>query len=157
MARKKSVKRKKKSPRKKTTSAKDKKVEKMLVENFVSLQEVITNLSIKFDGLSNQLSQLLDLFETSAKTLAKKDFNLEKENQETKEILGKIDNLFEQNKVIARGLTALHENEAPSQDMPSINLGISKMQPKAHVNKEQFQESISTKPQKPKFPALPKR
>jgi len=30
-----------------------------LVENFVSLQKVMTNLSIKFDELSNNISKLL--------------------------------------------------------------------------------------------------
>ncbi|MBI2056746.1 hypothetical protein HYT91_00645, partial [Candidatus Pacearchaeota archaeon] len=32
-----------------------------LVENFVSLQKVMTNLSVRFDELSNQISKLLEL------------------------------------------------------------------------------------------------
>ena len=47
-------------------------MEKILIENFVSLQRVMTNLSEKFDGLSNNISKLLELFELSATALAKK-------------------------------------------------------------------------------------
>src|SRR3989338_6779944 len=41
--------------------------EQALLENFVSLQRVLTNLSIKFDSLSDNISKLLQLFEISAK------------------------------------------------------------------------------------------
>lgn len=90
-------------------------VEKVLVENFVSLQKVMTNLSVKFDSLSTQISKLLDLFEVSAKAMAQKDFELGGKKDE--EMIKKIDNLLEQNKVIARGLTLLHEPEE-KQMMP---------------------------------------
>jgi len=49
------------------------KVEKVLVENFVSLQKVLVNLSIKVDNLTNQISELLNLFELSAKALSQKE------------------------------------------------------------------------------------
>lgn len=84
-------------------------IEEKLIENFISLQKVMVNLSVKFDGLSNQISKLLQLFEISAKSLAEKDFNQEKQVGDTVEIKDKVTNLFEQNKVIARGLTILHE------------------------------------------------
>ncbi|HEB47294.1 MAG TPA: hypothetical protein ENI22_02385, partial [Candidatus Pacearchaeota archaeon] len=38
-------------------------IEKALVENFISLQKVMVNLSVKFDSLTNQISKLLELFE----------------------------------------------------------------------------------------------
>ncbi|PJE81043.1 hypothetical protein COU58_04545 [Candidatus Pacearchaeota archaeon CG10_big_fil_rev_8_21_14_0_10_32_42] len=81
-------------------------VEKILVENFVSLQKVMTHLSISFDNLANQLSKLLELFEISAKTLAEKELKPEKND---KEILEKMNNLLEQNKIIARGVSLIHE------------------------------------------------
>ena len=59
-------------------SEQKKSVEKILVENFVSLQKVLTNLSVKFDELSNNISKLLELFELSATALAKKDINFTK-------------------------------------------------------------------------------
>lgn len=94
------------------TFAKSVDVERVLVENFVALQKVMTNLSLKFDGLSTQISRLLDLFEISAKNLARKDFTLEKDNQTSKQIDSKLDSLLEQNKIIARGLTLVHEPNA---------------------------------------------
>ncbi|MGD9276670.1 MAG: hypothetical protein PVJ67_05840 [Candidatus Pacearchaeota archaeon] len=93
-------------------------VEKVLVENFVSLQKVLTNLSVKFDGLSTQISKLLELFEVSAKAMAQKDFELGGKKDE--EMVKKIDNLLEQNKVIARGLTLLHEPKGKQITPPQI-------------------------------------
>ena len=65
---------KKKTSQKPSLSSKEIKVEKILIENFVSLQKVMTNLSFKFDNLTNQISKLLELFEIYAKDLAKTEF-----------------------------------------------------------------------------------
>lgn len=104
------------------------KLERVLIENFVSLQKVMVNLSIKIDNLTNQLSKLLNLFEISAKVLAEKDFSLEKESKDSKKIINKIDNLFEQNKVIARGLTLMHER-MPEPEFGRIQRPIQPQQP----------------------------
>jgi hypothetical protein len=84
-------------------------VENVLVENFVSLQRVMSNLSVKFDELTNQISKLLELFEISAKTLAEKDYEIEKSSKENSKILEKIENVLEQNKTIAKGLSLMHD------------------------------------------------
>lgn len=99
-----------------TQTSSEVKVEKILVENFVSLQKVMANLAVKFDNLTSQISKLLELFEISAKSLAQKDFSLEKGGKDEKKIMQKIDNLAEQNKTIARGLTLIHERD--SQEIP---------------------------------------
>jgi len=96
-------------------------LERAVIENFVALQKVMTNLSLKFDNLSSQISKLLELFEISAKNLAQKDFSLEKENKNEKEIISKLENLADQNKVIARGLTLLHETNNPSGEQKKEN------------------------------------
>ncbi len=93
-------------------------VEKALIENFVALQKVMTNLSVKFEGLTSQISKLLDLFEISAKSLAEKDFKMEKGGKENKKIVDKIDNLLEQNKLIARGLTLVHDRFPGDEGVP---------------------------------------
>ena len=153
-------------------------VEKILIQNFVSLQKVMTNLSMKFDHLTNQISKLLELFEISAKSLAEKEFNLEKFDRDDKKVVEKIDSLLEQNKTIARGLSLIHE-KAPEQDFnyPSpqkplqIQKPISSMPPAKqsmdNVNREEYQKSISprepaesmvepSEPTTPKFKPLPK-
>ena len=94
-------------------------VENILIENFVSLQKVMSNLSVKFDSLTTQISKLLELFEMSAKALAEKDFDLEKNNRENAKILEKIENVLEQNKTIARGLTLMHEKINEPANYPS--------------------------------------
>ncbi len=107
----------KKIPSYKKASSRDSdSTEKILVDNFVALQRVLTNLSIKFDNLSTQISKLLEIFEISAKTLAERAPTM-KEGGNSREISEKIDNLLEQNKVIARGLTLLHETNPIPQRM----------------------------------------
>jgi len=95
-------------------------VERSLVQNFIALQKVMVNLSVKFDNLTTQISKLLDLFEISAKALAEKDYTQEKEIRNDKQVLAKIDNLSEQNKVLARGLTLLHEGPPVQQKRPLV-------------------------------------
>ena len=116
----------KKAVKKKSTKSsrtKNQSMEKILIENFVSLQKVLTNLSEKFDNLAKQSSELLKLFEDSAKTIIKRDFQplpTKQINLSTKEMESKLDKLLEQNKIIAKGLTLIHE----TAKNPEINYSI---------------------------------
>ena len=138
----------------KTKSSRDDKIEKVLIENFVSLQKVMTNLSVKFDNLTNQISKLLELFEISAKTLAKKDFSLEKESEGERKITGKIDNLLEQNKIIARGITLLHEPTSEREhypppirpmQQPPTQIPRPRLGPQQNVGMRGYQKSVPLK------------
>ena len=130
---------------KKTTNPSNKaQTEKILIENFIALQKVNTNLSIKFDKLTNQISSLLELFEVSAKALAEKDFSSKKEGKQDKQLVEKIDNLLEQNRTIARGVALIHETEQTPNYPPK------RMPPQMHSSIQppsRFQKSISS--QKP--------
>ena len=86
-------------------------VERALIENFVALQKVMTNLSMSFDNLSGRISKLLDLFEMSAKALAEKS-----DLQGDGETNNKLDNLLQQNRILAKGIAMLHENNQNSGD-----------------------------------------
>ena len=140
---------KKKSSSKKVTKKKashvsvprvDRNLEKILIENFISMQKVMTSFVSKFDKLEKQVSSLLNLFEESAKTIAEKEINLELKGNEEKqqEILDKLKDVLDQNKLIAKGITLMHEasfgdisssrsssnsndqrNSAPFPNMPS--------------------------------------
>lgn len=139
-------------------------VEKILIENFVSLQRVMTNLSVKFDDLTNKLSKLLELFEISAKTLAEKDFDEKKSFADSKKMAEKIDVLLDQNKTIARGLSLMYEkipgeasheagqHSEPPQRSPvrSTSEGYQKSIP---VGEESQSSPVPTQ----KFKPLPKR
>lgn len=104
-------------------------VERDLVENFIGLQRVMVNLSAKFDSLSGQISRLLDLFEVSAKTLAKREFS-SSGDLEAKKIMEKLENLSQQAGLIGKGLALIHEvrneNERPA---PFINQQRNRVQP----------------------------
>lgn len=91
-----------------------KSTEQLLIENFVALQKVMANLSSRFDELSNKISSLLNLFEVSAQALAKRNFDLGNNNQE---LIRKIDNIAQQNKIIARGVSLLHEDRAMQEPL----------------------------------------
>lgn len=79
--------------------------EQTLLDNFVNLQKVLTNIAVKFDGLSDQISKLLQLFEISAKSFAEKSSDSEIDG----ESLDKLDTLLEQNKTIAKGIMLMEE------------------------------------------------
>jgi TFIIF-interacting CTD phosphatase-like protein len=109
-------------------------VEKVMMENFVALQKVMTNLVLKLDSLSSQISQLLELFEISAKTLAEKGYSADNKN-----ILDKLNNLIEQNKAIAKGLVLLHEKVNPAnEEQEEVPM---------EENTEDMQPSIISRPQ----------
>lgn len=97
----------KKASSKKSTSTSTKgKLEEKLLTNLIELQKVHTDLAEKFNRLTNEISHLLGLFETAAKSFAK---HPAAPAEKDKEFLEKIDMLLEQNKTIAKGLTLMEE------------------------------------------------
>lgn len=99
----------KKSVKHKTTNhkrhLKDAEIQLALIENFINLQKVLTELTSKFDNLSSNISRLLFLFEESAKSFVEKN----KIGSDDKELLNKLDTLLDQNKTVAKGLTLIEE------------------------------------------------
>lgn len=92
-------------------------IEKALVENIVELQKVHANLAEKFDSLAKQISRLLELFETTAKSYSQ---NPMQQVNGDKDFIEKIDKLLEQNKTLAKGLSIVEErtrNEELSEDL----------------------------------------
>ena len=145
--RKKTVKKIPKISDKKTIS-----VEKALIENSVALQRVLTNLSLSMDDLTKKIDKLLDLFEESAKNISRRDVTKENSKATEKEVLEKLENLSEQNKVIARGLTLLHEpsempemEEQEQQEAPQQQ-GQQPQQMRKNMDMGEYQKSISSKP-----------
>jgi hypothetical protein len=97
-----------KQPKRKISSKSTKAaIPKALIDNFVGLQKVQTNLAEKLDALTKQLSELLKLFETTAKTFAENPAVLTSERDQ--EFLSKINQLLEQDKVIAKGVTYIED------------------------------------------------
>ncbi len=109
---------------KKTESKSD--FEQTLLDNFVNLQKVLTNLAVKFDTLSDQISKLLQLFEISAKSFAEKSSETDIDG----ESVDKLDTLLEQNKIIAKGIMLMEE----------------KMRSRTVLNNQRPSEMIMSKP-----------
>ncbi|MEM4605895.1 MAG: hypothetical protein QW103_02590 [Candidatus Pacearchaeota archaeon] len=110
-----------------------KKIEELLIENFVSLQKAMTKLSIKFEMLSDNISKLLEVLELSAKSY------LEKENGEEKNELEKrINTLIEQNKAIAEGLLLIDDSLRKQHEKRDVE--------KNQQNNTQIQKKIIPKP-----------
>lgn len=82
-------------------------LQKKLIENLIDLQKANLHMIDKFDRLSKEIGQLLNLFEVAARSFAHQPANMSSEKD--KEFLNKIDRLLEQNKTIAKGLTLMEE------------------------------------------------
>ena len=82
-------------------------LQRKILENLVELQKVHANIAEKFDSLSQQISSLLTLFESAARSFAEHPANQVAEKD--KDFLDKIDRLLDQNKTIAKGLTLLED------------------------------------------------
>jgi|GEM_PF-1381777 len=137
-----SVKKERKNPETHHEVHHEKNQNQILIENFVSLQNIFTTVAGNLDKLNTQVGALLNLFESSAKELAKNEFQMP--NNEN--VLKKIDELFEQNKTIAKGMTLLYEAQnAPKNPEPENEI----------KPEEQYQKSIFSTPQK--FSPLPRR
>jgi len=100
-------------PKKKKMSAVER--EELLIENFVGLQHAMTNLSIKFEKLSDSMIKLLQVFEESAKSY----LGGNKSNDE--DLIKKINSLLDQNKTIARGLVVMEEKVRHRVEPPQQN------------------------------------
>ena len=90
-------------------------IDQALLDNFINLQRVLTNLAVKFDDLSNNISKLLQLFELATKSFAD---NRGKQSAIDPELLKKLDYLLEQNKTISKGIMLMEErarNKSPLQ------------------------------------------
>lgn len=134
----------------KNTIPKINQTEKVLVENFTALQKVMVDLAEKFTNLSTQMSKLLGLFETSAKTLVEKGF------EDNKEMVQKLDALLDQNKTLAKGIALLHEAEEEIQeDISQTPIPPQRPMPISNIRRppQQVPQLPKMPPQQPPIPS----
>jgi hypothetical protein len=95
-------------------------LEQVLIDNFINLQRVLTNLSVRFEELSGNISKLLQLFEISARNFAEKySEDGKKLSDSDRDFLRKLDSLLDQNKTIARGIMMMEEKIREKNSLPS--------------------------------------
>lgn len=129
-------------PTKSDSTEKSDKIKETLIQNLIELQKVHTNLLEKFDKLSNQLSTLLNLFESAAKSFSDNASN--KVSERDKEFADKIDQLLEQNKIIAKGVMLMEDRlrqKAYDNQQPINQNNI-----RLRENNENYQSSDFSKP-----------
>lgn len=131
-------------------------LEEKMLSNLIELQKIHANMAEKFDKLTNQIANLLALFENSARSIAKQGTvpGMEKD----KEFLDKIDRMLDQNKTIARGLTLMEERMRerlygtmpPQQQMPPQPINDFAAAPQAPSPSWNMPQKADTRPL-PKF------
>lgn len=83
-------------------------MEERMLENMNNLQKLNLHTIEKFDKLTNQFASLLALFEGAAHSFASNPMH--QITEKDKEFLEKVDQLLEQNRTIAKGLTLMDEH-----------------------------------------------
>jgi hypothetical protein len=102
-------------------------IEKEILKNLISLQKINIETSEKFDKLTNQISELLRLFEYAAQNFAA---NAPVTSDKDREFLDKINKLLEQNKIIAKGLISMEEKIKIKSQIPPQKTGFERAPPR---------------------------
>jgi anion-transporting ArsA/GET3 family ATPase len=128
------------------------KLQEILIENFVGLQKAMTNLSVKFEGLSEQIRRLLEIFESAAKNVASQS------PEKNQELLDKLNSLLEQNKIIAKGLVLIEDrlNSQPASQAPQNQQSQQSTTPVQNFqnSKEGYSESVMSDARPKPLPRL---
>jgi len=108
-------------------------VQKALVENFILMQKVLSNLTVKFDDMSNQLNKFMQLMEISAKNFV--DKTNKGEYRDNSDLTKKVDNLMQQNKMMMQNMPQNRPNPFPQQSFQQQSFDInSQFQPSLEPN-----------------------
>lgn len=91
----------------------------LVIENSIALQKVVTELASNMKKMSSDVSEMLELFKESAKSLSSEKVDDEIKKSDLDELKAKVDELVEQNKVIAKGILLLESSMSPKEKYPS--------------------------------------
>ena len=83
---------------------------KLLLENSIALQGVLTNLAVSLDRLSKSMEKMLDVFKENSMAIGEDKASSEVREAREKELVDRLDNLIEQNRTIAKGLVLLESS-----------------------------------------------
>ncbi len=122
-------------------------LEQTIIKNLVEIQKVHVDLAEKFDKLAKEISQLLGLFEITAKRFS--SHAALGEYEKDKEFLEKIDTLLDQNKTLAKGLTLMEERLRERVFGSTPITSPQQFSPLPSQQKGQFQRQPSQPPRQP--------
>ncbi|MCX8158823.1 MAG: hypothetical protein N3D20_00820 [Candidatus Pacearchaeota archaeon] len=92
-----------------------------VLENLIQLQKLYADLAENFAKTSQKLDSLINLFESTAKSFASQPQS--EENERQKEITNMLNQILEQDKIIAKGITIIEEKIGaipPQSETPPI-------------------------------------
>jgi len=82
-------------------------INEKVLENLVEIQKLYADLAENFSKTSQKLDALINLFEATAKSFVSSPSG--EESNKHREIMEKLNQLMEQDKLIAKGITILEE------------------------------------------------
>ena len=88
---------------------------KLIIENSVALQKAVTDLAVNLKKLSGDVSEMLELFKDATKTISGGKAEEAVKKSDIEELKAKVDELAEQNKVIAKGILLLESTLKPKE------------------------------------------
>ena len=91
----------------------------LVIENSIALQKVVTELAFNMKKMSLDVSEMLELFKESTKSLSSEKADEEIKKSDIDELKSRIDELVDQNKVIAKGILLLESSMSPKEKYPS--------------------------------------
>jgi len=80
---------------------------KLLIENSIALQGVLTNMAVSLDRLSKNMEKMLDVFKENSMAIGEDKASSEVHEAREKELINRLDSLIDQNKMIAKGIILL--------------------------------------------------
>jgi hypothetical protein len=87
----------------------------LVIENSVALQKVVAELAVNLKKLSSDTSEMLDLFREATRTMASEKAEEEAKKSDIDELKAKVDELVDQNKIIAKGILLLESSLKPKE------------------------------------------
>lgn len=121
------------------------KTNRLLLENFIALQEALTDIGLETKDLNKKITSLLELFETAAKNF--------QDHPESRNLSSKMDEIIEQNKTIAKSLVLMHKTTkekvlVDKEDAHGFKPSISDKEEETSENQEQDEQNDGVKVQK---------
>ena len=91
----------------------------LVIETSIALQKVVTELAINMKKLSLEVSEMLELFKEATKSIDSEKADDEIRKSDIEELKSRLDELTEQNKVIAKGILLLESSVSPKEKYPA--------------------------------------
>ena len=87
----------------------------LVIENSIALQKVVAGFASNLKKLSSDISEMLNLFREATRTISSEKAEEEAKKSDIDELKAKVDELVEQNKIIAKGILLLESSLKPKQ------------------------------------------